>query len=54
MFSDDIMENINLTSNIKSIVLQQTFAGKRELKVTTIPKPSLSADDEVLIAVKAW
>jgi NADPH:quinone reductase-like Zn-dependent oxidoreductase len=35
-------------------MLQQTFTGKRELKVTTIPKPASPADGEVLIAVKAW
>ncbi|CAF1358531.1 unnamed protein product [Adineta steineri] len=47
------MTNINSTSDIKCIILQQTFTGKRELKVTTTPKPSAPADGEVLIAVKA-
>ena len=44
----------NKTSDIKCITLQQTFTGKRELKVTTIPKPAPPADGEVLVAVKAW
>lgn len=42
------------TSDIKCIILQQTFTGKRELKVTTIPKLPSPADGEVLISVKAW
>jgi NADPH:quinone reductase-like Zn-dependent oxidoreductase len=54
MASNENMKNINLTSDMKSIILQQTFTGKRELKVTTIPKPPAPADGEVLIAVKAW
>ncbi len=54
MASNENMKNINLTSDMKSIILQQTFTGKRELKVTTIPKPPSPADGEVLIAVKAW
>jgi hypothetical protein len=41
-------------NSMKCIVIQQTFTGKRELKVTTVPKPSTPADGEVLIAVKAW
>ncbi|CAF3417894.1 unnamed protein product [Rotaria sp. Silwood1] len=53
MASNEIMTNKNSTSDIKCIILQQTFTGKRELKVTTIPKPPAPADDEILIAVKA-
>ncbi|UJR21240.1 hypothetical protein I4U23_024335 [Adineta vaga] len=41
------------TSDMKCITLQQTFTGKRELKVTTTPKPPSPAEGEVLIAVKA-
>lgn len=47
-------ENLSTTSDIKCIILQQTFTGKREFKVTTIPKLPSPADGEVLIAVKAW
>jgi len=54
MAGNENMKNMNLTSDIKCIILQQTFTGKRELKVTTIPKPPSPADGEVLIAVKAW
>jgi NADPH:quinone reductase-like Zn-dependent oxidoreductase len=54
MASNENMTNTNSTSDIKSIILQQTFTGKRELKVTTIPKLPSPADGEVLIAVKAW
>ena len=46
-------ENI-MTSDMKGIILQQTFTGKRDLKITTLPKPPAPADGEVLIAVKAW
>ena len=42
------------SADIKCIILQQTFTGKRELKVTTIPKPVSPGDSEILIAVKAW
>lgn len=48
------MTNSNSSADIKCIVIQQTFTGKRELKVTTVPKPPSPADGEVLIAVKAW
>ena len=48
------MTTTNSSSDIKGIVVQQSFTGKRELKVTTIPKPASPADGEVLIAVKAW
>jgi NADPH:quinone reductase-like Zn-dependent oxidoreductase len=48
------MTTTNSSVDIKCIIIQQTFTGKRELKVTTIPKPSSPADGEVLIAVKAW
>ncbi|CAF2831197.1 unnamed protein product [Rotaria sp. Silwood2] len=53
MASNETMTNKNSTSDIKCIILQQTFAGKRELKSTTMPKLPTPADDEVLIAVKA-
>lgn len=42
------------SGDIKCIVLQQNFTGKRELKATTMPRPPPPADGEVLIAVKAW
>ncbi|CAF1148708.1 unnamed protein product [Rotaria sordida] len=51
--SNETMTNKNSTSDIKCIILQQTLTGKREPKVTTIPKPPAPTDDEVLIAVKA-
>jgi NADPH:quinone reductase-like Zn-dependent oxidoreductase len=41
-------------SDIKCIILQQNFTGKRELKVTRTPKPPPPGDGEVLIGVKAW
>lgn len=44
----------NTGAEIKCVIVQQTFTGKRELKVTTAPKPPAPADGEVLIAVKAW
>lgn len=48
-------ENSNQTANdMKCIVLQQTFTGKRELKITNVPKPNAPADGEVLVNVKAW
>ncbi len=48
------MTTKNSSVDIKCIIVQQTFTGKRELKITTIPKPASPADGEVLIAVKAW
>jgi NADPH:quinone reductase-like Zn-dependent oxidoreductase len=48
------MTTTNSSADIKCIVVQQSFTGKRELKVTTMPKPTSPADGEVLIAVKAW
>ena len=48
------MTTVNSSADMKSIILQQTFTGKRELKVTITPKPSSPGDGEVLIAVKAW
>ena len=42
------------SSDMKCIIIQQSFTGKREFKVTTTPKPPSPADGEVLIAVKAW
>jgi hypothetical protein len=54
MAANQNIKNINSTSDIKCIILQQTFTGKRELKVTTIPKLLSPADGEILIAVKAW
>lgn len=42
------------TAEMKCIVVQQNFTGKREVKVTTSPKPGTPGDGEVLIAVKAW
>ncbi len=54
MAANQNIKNMNSTSDIKCILLQQTFTGKRELKVTTIPKLPSPADGEVLIAVKAW
>lgn len=55
MISNENMTSTNTSSaDIKCIIVQQTFTGKRELKVTSIPKPSVPADGEVLIAVKAW
>ncbi len=55
-----MINNENMTTadsssvDMKCIIVQQTFTGKRELKVTTVPKPPSPADGEVLIAVKAW
>jgi hypothetical protein len=55
MINNEKMTTTNSSSvDIKCIVVQQSFTGKRELKVTTIPKPPSPADGEVLIAVKAW
>lgn len=48
------MANLETGSDMKCVIVQQNFTGKRELKVTTTPKPPLPADGEVLIAVKAW
>jgi len=47
------MANLETGSDMKCIIVQQNFTGKRELKVTTTPKPALPSDGEVLIAVKA-
>ncbi|CAF1139874.1 unnamed protein product [Adineta ricciae] len=41
------------SSDMKCIIIQQSFTGKREFKVTTTPKPPSPADGEVLITVKA-
>jgi NADPH:quinone reductase-like Zn-dependent oxidoreductase len=54
MASDEKMVDAEASNEMKCIVLQQNFTGKRELKVTTTAKPSAPADGEVLIAVKAW
>jgi NADPH:quinone reductase-like Zn-dependent oxidoreductase len=54
MADNENMKNPSSTSDIKAIILQQTFTGKREFKVTTIPKPPPPSDSEVLISVKAW
>ena len=48
------MANLETASDMKCIIIQQNFTGKRELKVTTTSKPGLPGDGEVLIAVKAW
>ena len=48
------MTTVNTPDDIKCIIVQQTFAGKRELKITRIPKPPPPSDSEVLVAVKAW
>jgi len=48
------MTTTNSPADIKCLLIQQTFTGKRELKLTTIPKPPPPGDGEVLIAVKAW
>jgi NADPH:quinone reductase-like Zn-dependent oxidoreductase len=54
MTSNEKMTTANTSADMKCIIVQQTFTGKRELKVTTIPKPPPPADGEILIAVKAW
>jgi hypothetical protein len=54
MTSNEKMTTANTSGDIKSIIVQQTFTGKRELKITTTPKLPPPADGEVLIAVKAW
>lgn len=54
MTSNENMTTANNSADIKCIIVQQSFTGKRELKVTTIPKPPPPGDGEVLIAVKAW
>ena len=46
--------NSQMTTDMKCLILQQTFTGKREFKVTTSPKPASPTDGEVLVAVKAW
>ncbi|CAF0875473.1 unnamed protein product [Adineta steineri] len=53
MTSDEKMTTTNTSAEIKCIIVQQTFTGKRELKITTMPKPPPPEDGEVLIAVKA-
>lgn len=52
--NNENLTNKTSSSDIKCIHLQQAFTGKRELKVTTIPKPQAPGDGEVLINVKAW
>lgn len=42
------------SADMKCIIVQQNFAGKRELRVTTTAKPSTPGDGEVLVSVKAW
>ena len=54
MATDEKMTNPGTSADMKAIILQQNFTGKRELKVTTTPKPPAPGDGEVLIAVKAW
>ena len=54
MTSNETMTTANISGDIKAIIIQQTFTGKRELKLTTIPKLPPPAEGEVLIAVKAW
>ena len=56
MTSEDNLASRNATStaDMKCIIVQQSFTGKRELKVTTTPKPPAPADGEVTIAVRAW
>ncbi|CAF1583310.1 unnamed protein product [Rotaria magnacalcarata] len=51
--NNETTTNKTTASDIKCILLQQAFTGKRELRITTIPKPQALAVDEVLIAVKA-
>ncbi|CAF0818301.1 unnamed protein product [Rotaria sp. Silwood1] len=53
MTSNENMTTTKTSVDIKCIIVQQTFTGKRELKVTTIPKPPPPGDGEILIAVKA-
>ena len=48
------MTTANTSADMKCIIVQQTFTGKRELKVTTTPKPPAPGDGEILIGVKAW
>lgn len=54
MTSNDKMTTANSSADMKCIIVQQTFTGKRELKITKTPKPAPPGDGEVLIAVKAW
>lgn len=54
MARNENVQQSKTLADMKAIILQQSFTGKRELKVTTVPKPSAPADGEVLIAVKAW
>ncbi|CAF1304541.1 unnamed protein product [Adineta ricciae] len=53
MTSSEKMTTANTSADMKCIVVQQTFTGKRELKVTTTPKPPAPGDGEILIGVKA-
>ncbi|CAF0921521.1 unnamed protein product, partial [Didymodactylos carnosus] len=53
-----VKENISITmpsenADLRCIVLQQSFTGNRQLKVTSIPKLLPPAENEVLINVKA-
>ena len=52
--SNENLTTANSSTDFKCIIVQQTFTGKRELKVTTAPELPAPADGEVLIAVKAW
>jgi len=54
MAKNETFQQSKAIGDMKAIILQQSFTGKRELKLTTVPKPSAPADGEVLIAVKAW